>query len=216
MSEKDTFYQRFFNFHNLLITLIVSFALLTFLAKQIPYFTFDLSITHFIQNINIPLFPELMEFISWLGNVYPTIFSVGLICLTIWFFKKPKEALMIFISTSGIILLSQIFKFVVHRPRPDPSLISQIGSYQNLDSFPSGHVLYFIGFYGFLLFLIYTSQKVHLTRSTLIFILLLMMFLIGMSRIYLGAHWFSDVLGSYLIGTLWLYLMTLLYKRIKN
>ena len=119
---------------------------------------------------------------------------------------------MIIISSFGITIFGMGLKELVGRPRPDPHIITQIGTYLSLDSFPSGHVLYAMGLYGFLLFLVFSQFKKTILRYILLLLIILILILMGVSRIYLGAHWFSDVLGSYLMGLLWLLLMVYLYK----
>lgn len=213
---KKTFRQRFLTFENVLISLIIAFSVLTFLSKTHPYFFFDLIITKSIQQIHFSWFDSLMRAISFLGNYWPAGLSIGFAVLVFVILKKYKNALFILISTLGVGLLSEALKTLIGRPRPDPQLITQIGKFIRSDSFPSGHVLFYMGFYGFLLFLIFSKLKKGLVRTVLISALLLMILLIGMSRIYLGAHWFSDVLGAYLIGTVWIFVVVLLYRKFLN
>lgn len=196
--------------------LIIFFSVLTVLSKTQPYFSFDLTITKNIQQINYSWFNNLMNLISFLGNFWPAIISAGIIVLVLIIIRKQYDALFLFISSAGAGLISESLKTLVARPRPDPRLITQIGQFLRSDSFPSGHVLFFIGFYGFLLFLVFSKLKKGLIRTVLISALSLMILLIGMSRIYLGAHWFSDVLGAYLIGTVWIFVVVLLYRKFLN
>ena len=199
----------------LIIGLIISFAILTFLAKLNPYFGFDLQITRAVQQIQLPLFGNLMQFLTDLGLMPEELVLPVLVALFLVTIKQLKTAILVLFSTYGVIALSETLKRIVERPRPDSHLINQVGQYLKPDSFPSGHVLFFIGFFGFLAYLIYTRLEKTWLSQALVTILLLMILLIGVSRIYLGAHWFSDVLGSYLVGTVWLYLMIHLVHRFK-
>ncbi len=97
-------------------------------------------------------------------------------------------------------------KLIVDRPRPSADLVNVISELKDY-SFPSGHVLYFTTFVGFLLFLSYTLLKNSWWRTTLLIILGSMVALIGLSRIYEGQHWASDVLAAYLLGSVWLTLL---------
>lgn len=208
--------KKFLTSKNLLAGLIILFSLLAFLAKTYPYFSFDLAVTKNIQQINYFWFNNLMVFISFLGNIWPGMISVGLVLFIFIILKKKYDALFLFISSIGAGLISESLKTLVARSRPDPSLIIQFGKYIRNDSFPSGHVLFFIGFYGFLLFLAFFKLKQGYLRSLLIFIISSLILLVGVSRIYLGAHWFSDVLGAYLIGTVWIFVVVLLYRKYLN
>jgi undecaprenyl-diphosphatase len=79
-------------------------------------------------------------------------------------------------------------------------------------SFPSGHVVTYTAFFGFLWFMAYTVLKHSWQRTALLFLLGGLVVLVGPSRIYLGEHWFSDVIGAYLLGSLWLSLSIYLYR----
>jgi undecaprenyl-diphosphatase len=191
-------------FEIILVTLIVSFTILTIFAKNYLYFPFDLVITQVIQLISVPFFKEIMLGITSLGYVNQGAVLICMFALIIFLLGKSKESLMLIISSTGAVLLSLVFKLIVARPRPDPSLIHQLSAYQSADSFPSGHVLFFMGFFGYLLYLahiyLYKGSIKIITETILIGLIILM----GISRIYVGAHWFSDTLGAYLIGSVWL------------
>jgi membrane-associated phospholipid phosphatase len=102
-------------------------------------------------------------------------------------------------------------KVLVDRPRPSANVVNVISQLKDY-SFPSGHVLYFTTFFGFLLFLGYTLLKPSWGRTLLLVILGSLVALIGLSRIYEGQHWASDVLAAYLLGSVWLGLSILIYR----
>lgn len=189
----------------------ISFGALAIIAGQKPYFSIDLQISKFTQNFNNPIFDFLMRFVTSLGNPLEGSATALFTYFILIYLKKYKEFAGLFISTTGALLISNIFKTLVSRERPDPSLISQIDIYLRADSFPSGHVLFFIGFFGFLAFLLLSSK--NLIGNVCAFFCILLIILIGISRIYVGAHWFSDCLGSYLIGGIWLFLIKFLYEK---
>lgn len=206
---------RILNFKNILILLIVAFIILTYFAKTYPYFSFDLIITLTIQQFRFVWFDQLMILTSILGNLQWAIISTVLISTMIYLFGKAKESFMVTIASLGSIFISQFFKYIVARPRPDNSLIIQIGTYLKTDSFPSGHVMFYVSFYGFLIFLTYIFLKKRSLRVFLMLLFSLPIILGGLSRIYLGVHWFSDVLGAYLMGFVWLLIVIHLYQGLK-
>jgi membrane-associated phospholipid phosphatase len=221
--SKPTFFRRSIIFQILLIVLIISFAVLTYFVKNIDYstntratFSFDLDVTQNIQLIDLPGFDFAMRFLSRMGDVYWGSLLITAFFLLAAYLKKQKDALMILISSIGVGILSVTLKALVARPRPDPNVIHQIGNFLNQDSFPSGHVLHAIGLYGFLIFLVIVNVKNKYLEAVLVVPLLLIIIFMGISRIYLGAHWFSDTLGSYLIGSVWLYIMVFIYHRLKT
>ena len=109
-------------------------------------------------------------------------------------------------------ILNWLIKYLVARPRPTASLVDVI-QHAGGSSFPSGHVMSYVAFWGLLFsFGIILFKGNHWWRSALLIVSGLFVVLVGPSRIYLGDHWASDVLGAYLIGglllggSLWIYL----------
>jgi len=121
------------------------------------------------------------------------------------------EAFVTLVAAAGAGGLSTLIKVVVQRPRPDVTLVNVVQQL-NTSSFPSGHVLFYTAFLGFLLFLAYTLLEPSLTRALILALLGSWVGLVGLSRIYLGNHWASDVTGAYLLGSLWLSLSIALYR----
>lgn len=213
--KKQTFLQRYQIFKQAIFLSFLFFLILSFFAKLNPYFPFDLTITRFIQSINLPLFDKVMAFLTIMGNTpfwFIEILTVSVFGLAL---KEIKEGVLIAVSGFGAVWLSVVIKEIIGRPRPSSSLVNLLETHPMPDSFPSGHVLFFVGFYGFLLFLSYTKLKKGLGRTLLIYLFSSLIILISFSRIYVGAHWFSDTLGSYLIGYVWLYFMSYIYKKIQ-
>lgn len=213
---KHYFSRKVLTFRISLLLIALAFAILTFLVKQKPYFNIDLQITRAIQFINNFWFDLSMKFLSFIGDPIPGTLITTVIVLFFLYKRKYKEGLILMVSIAGGYLISEIFKNLISRTRPDPSLINQITHYIRNDSFPSGHVLFYISFYGFLFFLVYANLSKNFLKQILLIFLFLMIILIGPSRIYVGAHWFSDVLGAYLIGFLWLSFVILLYNHLHN
>jgi membrane-associated phospholipid phosphatase len=211
-----TFLSRAFDVKNALVLIVLAFGLLTLFAKQYAYFSFDLQITLFIQRINFPFFDSLMRYLTYLGNPEIAVISVALVALVVYFMKAKAASLMTIISCLGGLLVSVFFKMIVSRPRPDPLLIHQVGTFLHTDSFPSGHVLGAVSLYGFVLYIAYTRLQNTIIRRLIITVCSFIIILMGVSRIYLGAHWFSDVLGAYLIGFVWLSIMVFFYHKIHS
>jgi membrane-associated phospholipid phosphatase len=187
-----------------------AFGGLTFLVKVMPSFTIDLQITRAIQLVSFPPFAVLMSLTSWPGFSPQSFIITALIILLIFGIGLHWEAvmaLMAAILSSGINIL---VKDLIQRPRPGSgqvNVITKLTSY----SFPSGHVMYYVCFFGFIGFLAYSLLKPSLKRSLLLAFVGSLIVLVGFSRIYLGEHWASDVLGSYLLGSLTLVAIIQIY-----
>ena len=106
--------------------------------------------------------------------------------------------------------INLLVKDLIQRPRPIAGPVNVI-NILNGYSFPSGHVMFYLGFFGFIGFLVFSLLKPSLKRSLLLAFFGSLIVLIGVSRIYLGQHWASDVLGAYLLGSLTLVAIVQLY-----
>lgn len=115
--------------------------------------------------------------------------------------KQTKKILPLFISIGGTALTIFLLKNIFGKARPADEAFYLEKSF----SFPSGHAAISIALYGFLFLTIWRHDKHHLKNKTLI-LLGLLIFLVGLSRLYLGVHYFSDVLAGYLVGLIWLWL----------
>jgi len=193
--------------------LIALFALLSWWVFYHPVLAIDVTITHEFQENQAPWLRFIMLAVSFTGNV--TALSLGLIVLAtalFWIVDLRLEAVMVVALSATSALLNGLIKIIVARPRPTSSLVEIIQNASG-NSFPSGHVMAYIAFWGLLFsFAIILFKGNHWWRTALLIISGLFVVLVGPSRIYLGDHWASDVLGAYLIGgvllgiALWIYL----------
>ena len=126
------------------------------------------------------------------GAIFLSIATVMLFLLI----KNKKIGLSIISNIVIITILNQLLKRILQRPRPTEFRIVEETGY----SFPSGHSMVSMAFYGYLIYLIYRYIKNKYVKWTLITILSILICLIGISRIYLGVHYTSDVLGGFLIS----------------
>jgi membrane-associated phospholipid phosphatase len=202
---------RTFLFQVSLFAAIGAFAVLTFMVKTIPSFPIDLEIERAIQSISSPLFAAFMSLISWPGFSPQSYISSVLIVVVIYTFGLKWEAITALIAALLPPLVNVLVKEWIRRPRPTIDLVNVFGIL-NSYSFPSGHVMFYVGFYGFLWFLVYTLLKRSWRRTLLLIFLGSLIALVGISRIYLGQHWPSDVLGAYLLGGLTLVAILQFYR----
>jgi undecaprenyl-diphosphatase len=190
--------------------LAVAFTVLTVVVKLQASLPIDLRVTRFLQTANDPLFEAIMVVVSWPGYV-PQAFGVVLVIGgVLYLFGLRWEALMSAVAASGVVVINLALKFIVHRDRPTADLVNvftDVGGY----SFPSGHVMFYVGYLGFLWFLVYTLFRDTPKRTAALAALGAFVALVGPSRIYLGAHWASDVVAAYLLGILALFAIVHLY-----
>ncbi len=194
--------------------LFVLFGLLAWWVYYHPVIAIDVTITREFQENQSPWLQNFMEAVSYIGDA--PLVSLGLIILAavlLWIVDLRLEAIMVAAVSAVSSILNWLIKLIVARPRPSSSLVDVI-QHAGGNSFPSGHVMAYVAFWGLLFsFGIILFKGNHWWRTALLIISGLFVVLVGPSRIYLGDHWASDVLGAYLIGglllgvSLWIYLI---------
>ena len=133
-------------------------------------------------------------------NLGSAVFLIALTIILIIVIKNKKIGLSIFLNLSFVTILNQLLKRILQRPRPNEFRIIEETGY----SFPSGHSMVSMAFYGYLIYLIYKYVKNKYIKWGLITLLSILIVSIGTSRIYLGVHYTSDVLGGVLIAVSYL------------
>lgn len=157
-----------------------------------------------LMNTNITF---IMTFISHLGSAIVLI----TLCLGfIYLFKNKKNSKFITLNLVLVFVLNRLLKLIIARPRPQILRLLEETGY----SFPSGHAMVSMGFYGFLIYLAYKNIGNKKIKYPLIVFLSLLILSIGISRIYLGVHYATDVIGGFVIGFIYLvFFIKYLYKR---
>ena len=144
---------------------------------------------HFISNSLTPV----MRLITQFGG---TILMIVWALASLVLIKNKRIAISVVSNLVLIALLNNILKLIVRRARPTGfRLIAETGY-----SFPSGHSMVSMAFYGYLIYLIYKNVRNKKLRWTLITCFSLLILIIGMSRIYLGVHYTSDVFAGFLFS----------------
>ena len=186
------------------ICLIIFFFILkNVLNKEIQ--KFDDTIYNVISKIISNPLTIFFKIITTLGSGYAVIpiCIISIIC-----FWKKKEARYIAVNLITIFFSNQLLKRIVERPRPEGFRIVEELGY----SFPSGHSMVSMAFYGFFVYLIYKKVKNKNIKWISISLIMLLILLIGISRIYLGVHYASDVLAGFVLSIAYLGLFTHIIK----
>lgn len=153
----------------------------------------------YVSNLNT----GMMEVITFLGSqnflLPANLFLIGYF---LFFRENKKTAFKIaVISITSVVVMFSI-KFFLQRERPLIPLISKVHGY----SFPSGHTFTSVTFYGIIAYIIYKNVQQPFLKWSFIVLIILFIFLIGLSRVYLRLHYASDVLASFCLGLIWLLL----------
>jgi membrane-associated phospholipid phosphatase len=194
---------------------LAAFAVLAFYARADAYFAWDLRATLALQTVNAPGFPSLMRAASVFGNGVNGWVLTALAMLLFFLRRRRTEMYALLFSVGGGEAVNRVVKSLVARPRPVAQLVRVTGKWAH-ESFPSGHVTFYVCYFGFLFFAAFAllPRGTNVRRAALA-LAALPVLLIGLSRMYLGAHWASDVLGAYLLSGAWLALSVHLYRRWK-
>ncbi len=195
---------------HVIILIVTGFLLLTAFITFFPFSWIDLEFSEEVQEEHNPLLDIIMKAISWFGQTWISIVMVVSTSLTLLLLRFKREAFYCFL-TLLMGLITYGIKISVNRIRPTENLVRVIeeAKYQ---SFPSGHVGFYIAFFGLMAFFIYHGRWFLRTfRITAISICVGLIFSIPFSRIYLGAHWFTDVLGGFMAGSIYLSILITFY-----
>jgi undecaprenyl-diphosphatase len=180
-------------------------------SAYVAYFPIDLRLTRFVQQIGVSGFRSLMIAVSWPGDQSHWLL-ITVIAAAFLYRRHKSAAIFLFGGAIGGWLLNNLLKVIIARPRPSASLVAVYAQRSTL-SFPSGHVMSYVTVYGFLFFLVYMLAPRSGGRIAALILLGALVGLVGLSRVYLGAHWASDVVGGYLYGAVWLTLIIHFYRR---
>jgi len=191
---------------------IICLLLLTIFVNNHPVPTFDLQISLFVQKHHSEVLDKIMLGISLFGELPYSLIVVVLVALLFYMFSYKREAYFVFsILLSGLLILG--VKNLVNRPRPTEFYVRLV-EINRFQSFPSGHVMSYILFFGFMMVLMRKLKTIPLlTRKIISYTSAFFILTIAFSRIYLGAHWFSDTVGGFILGLICLFPLSYFYLK---
>ena len=175
-------------------------ALLSVAAAVKDRFTGDLFVARAVQSIRAGSWEEVMEGASFVGQT-PFLVTIAAVFMALFLWRRQPGACVAIAAAVLSFGIGPVLKFIVDRPRPSEDLVTVWRSQDSL-SFPSGHAFTAVLLFGLLFYLAprlvpwrWAALLMRVSSASLIL-------LIGISRVYLGAHWPSDVLGGLLYGGL--------------
>ncbi|RJQ33066.1 phosphatase PAP2 family protein [Candidatus Parcubacteria bacterium] len=169
----------------------------------------DSNVIDLISSIRHPFLDAFFFFFTYFGEWWVVLSILLIASLSFSIKGKVRYILALWPALLGAGASSFLLKFLTQRSRPVSMIVQESSS-----SFPSAHAAIAIAFYGLILYLVWKNIKKKSMLPVLIFGDLFII-LIGFSRLYLGAHYLSDVIAGYLLGAFWMYLPIYLYSKIK-
>jgi membrane protein DedA with SNARE-associated domain/membrane-associated phospholipid phosphatase len=161
----------------------------------------DPHITSWFAAHRIRWLTDILKGVTWLGSTAVIVPLLIIVVLVVFVRRRdPRSSALLVLAVAGATGLYNVVKPVVDRIRPPATLA--VGHFSG-GSFPSGHATQAVAFYGMLAILLSAGRSGQ-ARILLWSGAVLAVFFVGASRVYLGAHWLSDVLGGYALGIAWL------------
>jgi undecaprenyl-diphosphatase len=186
---------------------------LTWLAAKVTRgetTSFDANVRHSIHSISSPGVTQLLSAITFLGSQAVVIVASGCFAILMLWNRRRDRAMLVVATIAGAEVLLSILKNHFHRQRPDPFFDERLPpSY----SFPSGHALLSFCCYGLLAALGGASLRGRI-RWLIRICAAALILAIGLSRIYLGVHYPTDVIAGYLAAMAWTAVVALIYMRL--
>lgn len=165
-----------------------------------------------VEYLRTPNITTFMKTITKLSDTsYIIIIAIILTILFLFKMKKKNIAIAIPCNLAFVTLFNQTLKTIFQRGRPIGYNLIEIGGY----SFPSGHAMVSMGFYGLLIIIINHQVTNNLIKKILIALNIILILLIGISRVYLGVHYLSDIIVGYLTAIIYLILLAKILKKYK-
>ncbi len=197
-------------FSGLPLTLLcLSFLYLIFLLAGVteniisadPVVATDIRVGNLIYSFRDPLLISVFLYVTLLGKAAIVVSGAAIISLIFWLYGKRYYIFPLWITLLGSEGFAFLGKEIIRRGRPSGALPFYL---ESSFSFPSGHAVIATAFYGFLAYVLLQTVKRWRYRINILFFGLLIILLVGFSRLYLGVHFLSDVTGGFFVGLLWL------------
>lgn len=191
----------------------ICFGLIAILVSTQKIATFDSSIIAFVQSFESPTLTKIMKLFTFMGSyAFVAVLSIFILIFLYKVLHHRLELILFITVLAGSTILNQLLKFLFHRERPTLHRLIEESGY----SFPSGHSMGAFALYGVLTFLLWRHIPTRVGRSMIITLGVIMTITIGLSRIYLGVHYPSDVIGSYFASGFWLAINIWFYQWYKE
>lgn len=159
--------------------------------------SWDINFVNYLYFERSPVLAKFFYYLTHLADVEIMIIFVILLAIYLFYRKEFLYLFTLLSVTIGTEIVVILLKFLVNRERPDSAIAYYI---ETSKSFPSGHAAISVAFFGFLIYYLVRHLTKRYQKNLVIILGVLLILLIGFSRLYLGVHYLSDVLGGFLIG----------------
>jgi membrane-associated phospholipid phosphatase len=195
------------------LLLVISVILAVF-AHFTSYFPGDIPAARFIQSLSSQGITSFMTLVSQGFTNIPAVVLVVACVVIVWWRLGRLEGI-IMAAVGAFSPVANLFKLIIQQPRPPATLIDIITPAGGL-GFPSGHAFFAATVLGMLIYFVLRYVSLRPLKELLVSGLIFIILLVGYSRVYLGDHWVSQVIASYIIAAGFLLLLTVFYEQRKG
>jgi len=174
---------------------------------------FDTAVIGFVQGLETPWLTSIMNLFTWIGSGY-VVAPIALMGFIVLYFvlRYRQQAFLLISVVAGSVLLNKLLKNYFKRERPEIHRIMDANGF----SFPSGHSMMAFALYAIIAYIAWRNVKTTVSRVLLVVFTAFMIIMIGTSRIYLGVHYPSDIVGGFVASALWLTIAISVYAYFQN
>jgi len=174
---------------------------------------FDLAVINFVQGMEMPWLTPIMKVFTWIGSGY-VVAPITIIAFILLFFiyRYRQQAFLLVTVILGTVILNSLLKIYFKRDRPEIYRILDATGF----SFPSGHTMMAFSLYTIIAYILWRNIRTTLNHILLILFTTFMIIMISTSRIYLGVHYPSDIVGGFMVSALWLIIVIAVYGYYQN
>lgn len=191
----------------LIVIIIISMNVLCGNELVIDTYAYDI----LVVKLRCSFLTSFMKLMTKFSNTSVIVFLVVFFNLLFHNLSKKRIAVIMDVNLGVIVLINQVLKFLIRRERPIGYRLIEMTGY----SFPSGHAMVSMAFYGLLIYFITKLVRNKWVKRILVFVNVMIIILIGISRVYLGVHYFSDIVIGYLISFIYLFLVIKIINKYK-
>ncbi|MEC2070365.1 phosphatase PAP2 family protein [Alkalihalophilus marmarensis] len=192
-----------------LILLLIFFLITTYSILKGYTREVDRLLLENVANFHTDFLTKMMTFFSFIGATRPviviSILFLGVIYLK---YRHLQDVILLALVSLGSVTLNVLLKMTIKRERPESSVIVESGY-----SYPSAHTMAAVSLYGMIIYLLWRHTPTIKARIILITFGVSMILMIAFSRIYLGVHYASDIIGGVLISSFWLLTLLAIFQR---
>jgi undecaprenyl-diphosphatase len=161
----------------------------------------DHAIQSWVHGLTTPMLTQVMLGLSWMGSPFALVPAVALAAGLLWWRRMKDDAVLVIAAAVGGVALNEVMKLYFKRLRPD---LPWAFVHEHSFSFPSGHSVLAMVMYGVIVYKTQDKLRSWWAKAALMVGALVMVVGIGVSRVYLGVHYPSDVAAGYFVGAVWL------------